>query len=379
MVVIKTILQRDSELRTLVTSPLMLSIVTLSYRGATTVDLPFDLPKSAFIYSMRKHLFNAYIKRMLIHRAIAKRYSNRSTLQWLVWLARNMSRHQQSILQVKNLDPTWLEEERLSTSVFVSSLSLLLWVPLGMIYVYFVQSSAPELITGLAVGLSLGLGELRHLLKDSPLSDRLSSLWPIDWRKIDVRSMLGWIFWLWVVQNFLSVALVALLSGLISTLLNKLMPETIQIGKMSTPDDSKQSPQQTAIRMVARELVGALTGVLVALLYYLINGGLPARLTDTLVSGMMFGLLVGVQASGASIIRLCFQRIVNVILRPYLWIYKYGPFNYTRFLDYCHDRIFLRKVGGGYIFVHRMLLEHFASLTDDNIKRLAAEVEASRS
>jgi hypothetical protein len=30
----------------------------------------------------------------------------------------------------------------------------------------------------------------------------------------------------------------------------------------------------------------------------------------------------------------------------------------------------LRKVGGGYIFVHRLLMEHFASLTEEDIKRL---------
>jgi hypothetical protein len=35
------------------------------------------------------------------------------------------------------------------------------------------------------------------------------------------------------------------------------------------------------------------------------------------------------------------------------------------FLDYCAERIFLRKVGGGYIFVHRLLMEHFASLHKD--------------
>ena len=31
-------------------------------------------------------------------------------------------------------------------------------------------------------------------------------------------------------------------------------------------------------------------------------------------------------------------------------------------LDYAADRIFLQKVGGGYIFIHRLLLEHFAAL-----------------
>jgi hypothetical protein len=38
------------------------------------------------------------------------------------------------------------------------------------------------------------------------------------------------------------------------------------------------------------------------------------------------------------------------------------PLNYPRFLDYAYDRILLRKVGGGYIFVHRLLQDYFASL-----------------
>ena len=32
------------------------------------------------------------------------------------------------------------------------------------------------------------------------------------------------------------------------------------------------------------------------------------------------------------------------------------------FLDYCVDPIFLRRLGGGYIFVHRLLMEHFAAM-----------------
>lgn len=37
------------------------------------------------------------------------------------------------------------------------------------------------------------------------------------------------------------------------------------------------------------------------------------------------------------------------------------PWIYPHFLDYAAERILLRKVGGGYIFVHRLLLEYFAS------------------
>jgi hypothetical protein len=38
------------------------------------------------------------------------------------------------------------------------------------------------------------------------------------------------------------------------------------------------------------------------------------------------------------------------------------PWNYIRFLDYAVDRIFLRKVGGAYLFVHGLVQEYFATL-----------------
>jgi len=36
------------------------------------------------------------------------------------------------------------------------------------------------------------------------------------------------------------------------------------------------------------------------------------------------------------------------------------PWNYAKFLDFTSDRLLMKKVGGGYVFFHRMLLEHFA-------------------
>jgi hypothetical protein len=39
-------------------------------------------------------------------------------------------------------------------------------------------------------------------------------------------------------------------------------------------------------------------------------------------------------------------------------------------LDYTADHIFLRKVGGGYIFIRRMLMESFAALVTATPKDL---------
>jgi hypothetical protein len=70
----------------------------------------------------------------------------------------------------------------------------------------------------------------------------------------------------------------------------------------------------------------------------------------------LFGLSFGLIAGGGE------ACIKHFILRVILYYSGSIPWNYTRFLDYATERIFLQKVGGGYIFVHRLLLEHFAQL-----------------
>ena len=51
----------------------------------------------------------------------------------------------------------------------------------------------------------------------------------------------------------------------------------------------------------------------------------------------------------------------HFVCRLVLWMNREAPLNYVRFLNYAVERIFLRRVGGGYTFVHRMLAEYFAS------------------
>jgi hypothetical protein len=78
-------------------------------------------------------------------------------------------------------------------------------------------------------------------------------------------------------------------------------------------------------------------------------------LSGVLVAGLSTGLLVGLLKGGLASFR-------HVVLRFLLWRTGSVPWRYARFLDAAAERILLRKVGGGYIFVHRLLLEYFASL-----------------
>lgn len=54
--------------------------------------------------------------------------------------------------------------------------------------------------------------------------------------------------------------------------------------------------------------------------------------------------------------------IQHLTLRLILYKEELMPWNYARFLDWACDRLFLQRVGGGYIFVHRLLMEHFAQM-----------------
>ncbi len=73
------------------------------------------------------------------------------------------------------------------------------------------------------------------------------------------------------------------------------------------------------------------------------------------------GVLIGVYRGGAASLK-------HVLLRLFLWLGGYIPWNYQQFLDEAARSILLRKVGGGYIFIHQLVLDHFASLDETTTK-----------
>jgi hypothetical protein len=77
--------------------------------------------------------------------------------------------------------------------------------------------------------------------------------------------------------------------------------------------------------------------------------------------GVGYGISAGVMCCAAFWLRGGGLACVQHSLVRYL-LFRSGvvPWNYAHFLDHAADRILLRKVGGGYIFIHRLLLEHFA-------------------
>jgi eukaryotic-like serine/threonine-protein kinase len=118
--------------------------------------------------------------------------------------------------------------------------------------------------------------------------------------------------------------------------------------------------------MIVSLVLPTILWLILGLSFRLISGILGRQLSglgDLLVVGlivwMLFGPILGLLSAlwfgGFDVIQHC-------VLRLLLTVRGHTPGNYAHFLDYAVNRIFLQKVGGGYRFIHRLLLEHFADM-----------------
>lgn len=92
----------------------------------------------------------------------------------------------------------------------------------------------------------------------------------------------------------------------------------------------------------------------------LLFGGLLGGIISGLSVGIILGVSVGLFFGGWAYIQ-------HFVLRLVLYFKGYIPWNYTQFLNWSTQLIFLQKVGGGYIFIHRLLLEHFAKMSIESV------------
>ncbi len=107
--------------------------------------------------------------------------------------------------------------------------------------------------------------------------------------------------------------------------------------------------------LVGGLIAGVPIGLVPALLVWTFAGatlGLGVMLGTSLLSGLLAWFWFGGQ-----------DVIQHYVLRLVLFFCGLAPLNYVKFLDYADEELsFLQKVGGGYIFIHRILLEHFAAM-----------------
>ncbi|HEU5376263.1 MAG TPA: TIR domain-containing protein [Ktedonobacteraceae bacterium] len=109
---------------------------------------------------------------------------------------------------------------------------------------------------------------------------------------------------------------------------------------------------------------GLLVGLVVALSLILPIGIGSWFSFHTLISFSLFSFLIGISAGLSLGLYFGLSAFLkHVTLRFLLWQLDYLPWKIEHFLDEMIERLFLYRIGGSYIFIHRFLIDHFATLT----------------
>ncbi len=181
--------------------------------------------------------------------------------------------------------------------------------------------------------------------------------------------------WLAVTEGAADSQLIAffLLFALFAGLIPGLFVTTVY-GLRQGVAEMKASPNKgILLSMRSAAFMGVVCGLSVAVIFSLIP--LMAHVTSdskfvsvfplkvAMILGLMSALIAGSWFGGLDVLN-------HYLLRWLLYLFGLAPLNYVHFLDYAaKDLNFLQKVGGGYIFIHRILLEHFASMEDEGMSK----------
>jgi hypothetical protein len=348
----------DPVVRELSQTPLMLSIMSLAYQGVGRVELAAQSGDS--LNERRKQIFNLYVEQMFRRKGTASLvFPKEKIIGWLSWLAAKMREHSQSIFFLEGLQPSWLgataERAGYGTAVGLSH-----GVTVGLIVGLIGELRGgsyglnDRLIVGLFCGLIggpiggligvLGVGPLKHITSVETMNWK----WDQFWKRTIRGSFFGLITGVLVglQGGLIGILIGVLIGGLIFGLLSGLIggfTDRVKVGKASPNQGIKLSLKNSLAVLLVTWLVFGLIGDLILGM----NGGL--------ILGLILGLIAGANRGGSAVIK-------HYALRLILWLSGYTPFNYVRYLDQCAKLIFMKKVGGGYIFIHRMLLDYFADL-----------------
>ena len=464
---LRMMLEQDAPLRELVRTPLMLHIMSLTYRDQPAAA-PTALPEATT--ARRERLFEDYVQRMYKRKVVdARPYPDAQTNDWLSWLAQRMIEHNQTTFLIENMQPSWLPTSDWRwTYMLISRLMLgliggllggliigmglaphdgfshalqrglaegilgglvagpvvaivdMLWITkigrtkrIGALSLGL-QSALKTLVIGLAVGLSVSIlfaviFGFSHWLGGGPVEwwvegvsvglifglscGLFFAFGPRGVRQslnndIQTVEQLSWSYGSALLGGLYGIAAGAIAGAIAGVFAQGtvLLSPVVAKGMSTLNIVMIMAVMGMVVLGLAGALFGGIGGTLVKTKKVLPNQGLRLSLINAAVTAPVVGGLFALVSLGIAYVlgdasvMLSFVlygffigllaalwfgglfAIQHITLRIILWRRASTPplGKYAEFLDYAAQRIFLQKVGGGYIFIHRYLLEHFA-------------------
>lgn len=355
---LESALHEDPALWDLLDRPLILTIATTVFEGDPNVSLPSENTLAV----RRANLFSAYIKKVLNASAIPSRFTAQQTIEGLAWVASMMSDKGLSVFYPQDIQPDWLD---------------------GGVLIWFVRSGA-ALILGIISGVfvavplfayakhdaAIGLGIFVFVFVSSAaagaqVANYRKLRW--SWRKfyadlLDLTALRtaspppnpsGYIEWL--VINILDMGLVEDQLRETSALrgIQRWIRNSVYVFICSF----------TAALCVSFILAAYIEVLLLLFSYIDQEFSAGYKFLSALASFTAFMMaILFLPIFWLSLRRGPGDWFRHIAIRVLLAAYRYVPFRTESFLQSAVDRALMYRAAGGYVFIHRMLLEHFASM-----------------
>lgn len=433
--VVATTLDQDKTLRQLAKTPLMLTIMLQASQEVSNQDWSHLLSTAAH----RERLFDVYLKSVFSRRKAAEEDMEETIRRVLPWLARQMAAQGQSVFLLEDLGPEWLKTkyERWAFLIGYRILTaLLLGIVVNLLYVFglsppqyaprmFLAISAAALITsifslrlnnaatlflnmaltalttawalnnwigGLIGGLVLGIpgGALAIVIRDPHMTEKMH--W--SWKRTGV------VMAAIILTEILIGVLIYRTMGLatLSTVTYWLLIAALPIGTGITLSFGRRPSLQMAPTVKPNQgtwqSMRNAVGIIIFLLLVLLPLSLPAGISRNLAQGrppwQADGLLTslnflmattGLVALPLSLFSGGAACLQHLMVRSILVSVEKLPWNLIRILDQATNCVLMQRVGGGYLFQHRLLQDYFADLQrkPNPIKRKRRNYEDSGS
>lgn len=388
--------QIDEVFEELASSLLFLSVITFAFKGDENHQNYFN-QKAA--YDWQTHMYEFYVSRMFEHRPLRKDsvLSKQQALSWLINLAYGMKSNDLSVFYIERLQPSWLQGQYLnfrfswvSGAVFGLIIGLICFVGISLLG-GLKNGLATGLIAGLLAAVIVSRDKTRHSIR---LFEELT--WsPPPPKKLLFEIRRGLTFGLvggigGGLLGAISLLMIGALDGVLDVLPGGILSfgaliggvfglgvalgngfnASIKVKESSQPPSPNIGIRNSFFSSLKMTLIyGFIFWVIFGLLGWLLAFFSEGIQSLAIVFGAVLGVIAGIFGGMFSGLLLFGGQTVirHYVLRWLLASRKIMPFPFQdrkliRFLDEMKDRVFLRRVGGGWVFIHRTLLDYFASL-----------------
>ncbi|MBO0347586.1 NACHT domain-containing protein [Phormidium pseudopriestleyi FRX01] len=365
--------QSDPLLIELAKTPLMLNIIGVVYQG----NYAKNGAKLGSLEARRRWLFDEYINQMWYRHLPEKGpYHKEAMMHWLSWLAQLMHQESQTLFFLDRLQPKWLEsrlQKQIPWGVGLlfgliggTIVGMILWLTVGFFLEPF-WGMAISVIFVVIFGLPFGIWATLTVGREKKIRPVETLNWSWDAVKKALTLGLGLGVMTWMVSRMIGFVIVAPLIVLVY----ELKGGDLERKQFSNQGIWQSLKNAAILAAIAAAVLGVTAGLMSEQILTLIIGpaSASARLETAwmqefrvraILSGILVGLFYGLNQAGTA----CIQHLT---MRVLLYCNGAIPWNYTRFLDYAQKLIFLQRVGSGYIFIHRLLLEHFTTVSKPKI------------